>query len=133
MAETGIVIQINKNLLQLEIPRSKACSGCRACVPLNGKDSMTTYALNLCNAQIGDRVEIEPGEPRQLFSSFLLYGIPLLVFMGLIFLCSWLTSELTAVIIALLGLAVTYFLIHFLANHFDDTPYTHKAIRVLPR
>ena len=84
MSETGTVIQIAGELVRLEIPRSKACGGCRACMPLDGKDSMTTYALNLCGAQVGDLVEIEPGQSRQLFSSALLYGIPLVVLATLI-------------------------------------------------
>lgn len=133
MAEFGTVIKIDGNLVQLEIPRSKACGGCRACVPLNGKESMTAYALNLCQAQVGDRVEIEPGQSHQLFSSLLLYGVPLAVFLGLILLCSLFASEAVTLGIALGGLVITYLLLHFLSKKLNHEPYTHKAIRILPR
>jgi positive regulator of sigma E activity len=131
MAEIGVVIQIQKNLIQLEIPRSKACGGCRSCVPMNGKDSMTTYALNLCHAKVGDTVEIEPGESHALSSSLLLYGIPLLVFIGLIVLFSQITTELYTVLFSILGVALAYFLLHLISKRMDHSSYTHKAIRIV--
>jgi len=131
MAEIGLVIHTKNNLLQLVIPRSKACGGCKACVPLNGKESMTTFALNLCGAQIGDRVEIEPGQSRQLTSSLLLYGVPLVVFLGLILILTQLCTELMAFALSCLGLAITYLLLHFISRHLNHTPYTHKAIRII--
>ena len=133
MSETGTVIQIAGELVRLEIPRSKACGGCRACMPLDGKDSMTTYALNLCGAQVGDLVEIEPGQSRQLFSSALLYGIPLVVFLALIFLFSLFAPEPVTVAAACGGVVLSYLLLHFFSRRLDQRPYTHKAVRILPR
>ncbi len=131
MAEIGLVIHTQKKLLQLEIPRSKACGGCKACIPLNGKESMTTFALNLCGAQIGDRVEIEPGQSRQLTSSLLLYGVPLVVFLGLILILTQFCTELAAFGLSCLGIAITYSVLHLISKHLDHTPYTHKAVRII--
>ena len=131
MAEIGLVIHIQQNLLQLEIPRSKACGGCKACVPLNGKESMTTFALNLCNAHIGDQVEIEPGQPRQLSSALFLYGIPLAVFLCSLFLLTQFFNELAAFLLSCLTLGITYTLLYFIFKHVDHSPYTHRAIRII--
>ena len=133
MAEIGTVIRISGNLVQLEIPRSKACGGCRACVPLNGRETMTTYAINACGAEVGDRVEIEPGESRPLFSSLLLYGLPLAVFLGLIFLGSLFASEAVTVGLALGGMLLTYLILYFLSHKMNTERYTHRAVRILPR
>ncbi len=132
MAEIGLVTKASGHTLQLEIPRSEACGGCKACTPLDGKDSMTTFVLNECGARIGDRVEIAPArESRELFSALYLYGIPLAVFMALILLCSSFLNELRSFLCALLGLALSYLLLYFRAKKMDTERYMHRAVRIV--
>ena len=93
MHEFGTVIALKESLVQVEIPRSKYCRGCHACTPLDGKDSMMLFALNDCQADIGDQVQIQIQESGELSASLLLYGIPLAVFLISLVLFTFLSSH----------------------------------------
>ncbi len=130
MAEIGLVTKVDGHILQLEIPRSKACSVCKACTPLDGKDTMTCFVLNECGAKVGDRVEIaEASQSRELFSAVYLYGIPLAVFVVLILLGSAFLKELTAFLLAMAGLAGSYLILYFKAKKMNNEAYMGRAIR----
>lgn len=133
MNESGTVIAFKDSLVQLEIRRSERCHGCHACKPLNGKDTMTLFALNDCQAQIGDQVEIQIQESGELSASLLLYGVPLATFLLSLFLFNAIFTEIPALLLSLLFLAIAYLGIHLLSKHLKRDRYMPRAVRILSR
>lgn len=131
MNKIGTVIGFQDRFVQLEIPRSSRCRGCHACTPLNGKNSMTLFALNDCHAAIGDRVEIQIQESGELSATLLLYGIPLVLFLAAIFLFSLFLEEIPTVLLSLAVLALTYLGIHFLSRRLNRDRYLPRAVRII--
>lgn len=132
MSEFGTVIAFKGKLAQVEIPRSERCRGCHACTPLNGKDSMTLFAINDCGAHIGDQVEIQIRESGELSASLLLYGAPLAVFLLGILIFNYFFSETVALLLSLALIAVSYLIIHILSPRLNRDPYMPRAVRILP-
>ena len=132
MHEFGTVIAIKESPIQVEIPRSKRCRGCHACTPLNGKDSMTLFALNDCQAAIGDQVQIQIQESGELSASLLLYGIPLAVFLISLVLFALFLPEIPALLLSFLILSLAYLAIHFLSKRLNRERYMPRAVLILP-
>ena len=131
MHEFGTVIALKESLVQVEIPRSKHCRGCHACTPLDGKDSMMLFALNDCQANIGDQVQIQIQESGELSASLLLYGVPLAVFLISLVLFTLCLPEIPALLLSFLILALSYLVIHFLSKHLNRERYMPRAICIL--
>ncbi len=132
MNETGTVTALRGRVAKVEIPRSAACAGCKACVPLDGKDSMTSFVLNECGAAVGDRVELAPPESsRELVSSLLLYGLPLVLFVALLLLGSLFLSEFGSFALGLGGLALGYLAVWLISRKLKAERYMHRAVRVI--
>lgn len=131
MGEQGKVIEMKGKLLQLEIPRSAACGGCKACVPMDGKNTMTTFALNECGAKVGDTVEIAPGEGGRALPALILYGIPLVVFVLLVLLFTRFLSDLYAFLAAFGGLVLCYLIVWLCAKKMNTERFTHRAVRLI--
>lgn len=130
-AELGTIIRIEGNKAWVEIPRSKACSVCKACVPLDGKESMSAMVINDCNAIVGDKVELAEGKPRELVSSLLLYGLPLVCFVAFLLLGIWLFSELAGFLCGLGALVLSYLAVYFISKKMDHEPYLRRAVKVV--
>lgn len=80
MREIGEVIGIENDFAKIQIKRSEACEKCGAC-DMGQSKMMETMAKNAVSAKIGDQVELEAESVNILKASFILYGIPLIVFM----------------------------------------------------
>lgn len=92
---------------------------------------MTLFALNDCQAQIGDQVEIQIQESGELSASLLLYGVPLATFLLSLFLFHAIFAEIPALLLSLLFLAISYLGIHLLSKHLKRDRYMPRAVRIL--
>jgi len=77
MEEEGVVIQAGENMARVRIKRSQACGACQACAR-GDSDSMETWALNSCGAEVGDRIWLKISSGELLRGSFVVYILPLL-------------------------------------------------------
>jgi len=75
MAELGKVIAIEGNEVTVSIKAHAACAGCKVCVR-NKDGTMQSKALNLCNADLGDYVEVELKDGTLTHVVGIAYGIP---------------------------------------------------------
>lgn len=130
MAEYGTVTAVKGKVLTIEIPRSKACAGCGACVPLDGKNTMSCFVLNECDAKVGDVVELAPGENKELGASLLLFGLPLVCFLVLLLLGKLFTTELVSFFIALGAMALGYVAVYFISRKIKAERFMKRAVSI---
>lgn len=78
MEEVGKVVGIKDDMVTVEVERSAACQGCRAC-RLSTGGKMLTEARNLVGAGIGDRVRVEIAPKAFLTATFVVFMIPLIL------------------------------------------------------
>lgn len=78
MAEKGQVTQIKpNNKVVVKMLRTEACAKCRACMVFSSQE-MVLEALNNCNAQVDDWVELELQQDGFLSAVMIMYGFPCL-------------------------------------------------------
>lgn len=80
MKEVGIVNSIQGNEAKVIIQRNAACGDCGACQVGKDKLTMEVTAKNVIGAKEGDKVEVEMKFVNVLKASFIMYGIPLIMF-----------------------------------------------------
>ena len=81
MAEIGEVIGTEKNKLVVRMTRKEACAKCRACSAGLKEQDMLLRAVNLCNAKVGDKVEVMLETADFMKATCIMYGIPCAMFM----------------------------------------------------
>jgi sigma-E factor negative regulatory protein RseC len=81
LREIGTVKSLNKEYAKISMQRSAACEGCKACRMGMEENEMEIDVLNLCDANIGDRVEINLDSPDVLRAAMIVYAIPLFGFL----------------------------------------------------
>ena len=133
MAEFGIVKNIIGHYVELELQRSEACKHCNACLPsLTGK-SMILRAQNKCGAIPGDLVRVSVEQSGFLSAVALLYVIPAAVFILLVALLSlFALNEWLILGIAIVGVGISWLIIHFLAPKLNQQRYMPIAEEILP-
>lgn len=82
----GMVTEEIGNMLKVHIIRQEACGHCKACFSGYMEKDMDLDARNLCDAEVGDWVELELQENAFMNAVLISYGIPLIgFFVGLFF------------------------------------------------
>ena len=78
MGKQGRVVSTAKDYVMVSLSRTTACEHCEACrVGFKpGDREILVRAKNLCDAQIGDFVNIEIKGRDFLLAAFIMYGIP---------------------------------------------------------
>lgn len=135
MAEIGQVIEKRENnRLLIRLERQEACAKCRACTAGMQSKDMLLEAENLCNASVGDNVEISLEETDFMKAVLIMYGIPFIAFVagvliGYYFLSSMgmANSEVISFIIGIVLVIVSYLVIHRFEPRFKSDNYVPKA------
>ena len=78
----GLVHTIKDDLVVATIHRKEACGECRACLSGMTKTEMDIEAKNLCDAEIGDWVELELQENAFFNAVVIMYGLPFIGFIA---------------------------------------------------
>ena len=111
MEETGTVVEIRDQVILVSTAAKGACHSCsaRGVCHMGGDKTMVVEARNLIGAQAGDTVRICLSSRSVLGAAFLLYVVPLLVFLGGFILGQALTqNQLWAVLLGFLSMAAAY-------------------------
>lgn len=138
MGEIGQVIEKrDNNRLLIRLERQEACAKCRACSAGMKSEEMLLQAENLCNADIGDNVEVSLEEADFMKAVLILYGIPFLCFicgiMGTYFLLQKsgiANTELISFGVGFALVVISYLIIHCFEPHFKKDNYVPKAVRI---
>jgi sigma-E factor negative regulatory protein RseC len=139
MSEIGQVIEKrDNNRLVVKLQRQEACAKCRACSAGMKTEEMLLEAENLCNAEVGDKVDIALEESDFMKAVFIMYGIPFVFFVvGLI--GSYFAmarfgianAELLSFVVGIVLVVISYLVIHQFEPHFRKDNYVPKAINVV--
>ena len=78
----GLVHTVKDDLVIATIHRKEACGECRACFSGMTKTEMEIEAKNLCDAEIGDWVELELQENAFFNAVVIMYGLPFIGFIA---------------------------------------------------
>lgn len=138
MSEIGQVMEKrDNNRLLVKLKRQEACAKCRACSAGMKTEEMLLQAENLCNANVGDNVEIALEEADFMKAVLIMYGIPFLCFiggiMGTYFLLQSISAQNAEIIsfcVGLVSVVISYLIIHCFEPHFKKDNYVPKAIKI---
>ena len=78
----GLVHTVKDDLVIATIQRKEACGECRACLAGMTKHEMDIEAKNLCDAEIGDWVELELQDNAFFNAVVIMYGLPFIGFIA---------------------------------------------------
>lgn len=131
----GLVKETKGNLLTVRIVRREACGECRACLSGMMENDMDIEAKNLCDAEVGDWVELELQENAFMNAVLILYGIPLVGFLAGILLGYFvvgpflpISESLTAIALGLFGIFLCYTWIRSQNPRWESGKYRPLAV-----
>ena len=78
----GLVHTVKDDLVIATIHRKEACGECRACLAGMTKHEMDIEAKNLCDAEVGDWVELELQDSAFFNAVVIMYGLPFIGFIA---------------------------------------------------
>lgn len=138
MAEQGRVIEIKGDLAIVSMMRNEACSRCNACKKGDSENELIIKALNECNAEKDDLVNIELRDNDFLRAVLIAYGLPLLMFFigaGTSYFIATLLSleslrELIAFLFGIFFILVSYFFIKLHEKRWKSNVFVPIAIEV---
>lgn len=106
--EIGIVKIIEKGEVEIEFVRSSACGSCGACMMAEDTSKMYIKVPYKKSVEVGDRVYIDINRNFYMLSSVLLYIVPLIIIMVVIFLGNSYIPEDLQVITAVIAVVLAF-------------------------
>ena len=138
LGEVGEVIGKESGKLIVRMERKEACAKCRACTAGMKKEDMIIRAENVCNAEVGNKVDIVLDNADFMKATLIMYGIPFVAFMAGIFggyygalKMGINNSEVVRVVAGIVLVIVTYLIIHSQENRFKKGNFVPKALKVV--
>lgn len=99
MRETGIVKSVSGSLCEVSVKRTSACGeNCATCSAGCKAEAHICVCKNTAGARVGDRVYIEMDTSKVLTSAFLIYILPLALFIAAFLLLSNLSAPARSLI-----------------------------------
>ncbi|MCI5643616.1 MAG: SoxR reducing system RseC family protein [Peptoniphilus sp.] len=128
MESIGIVRAKNNNKIFVEFTRESACGeSCESCSAKCAESESELFEFpNTLSADIGDVVKIKTRDKSILSYKFLVYGLPLILFMSTITISYYLMSkmfmkniELISLIMGIISLIISYLIIKGIDHKFQ--------------
>lgn len=135
----GIVSEIKGDLAVVKIQRKEACGECRACFSGVMKADMDVEAKNLCDAEAGDWVELELQENAFFNAVVVMYGLPLVGFIGGVLLgyfcvpmvLPMISPALSGIVLGALGILLAFLWIRSQNHRWESGKYRPLATRIV--
>ncbi len=116
MTSVGYITELKGNMAKVRFIRESACGGnCSSCTGCATKP-IERWIVYTLNADKGDKVIIKSGSNKILFSAFILYILPLIMFFALYIFIDMFFSE----IISLVGGVFAFFLSFVIAKRYGN-------------
>ncbi len=129
MIRTGRVLSAQNGTLRICFQKPSSCEGCKGCGN-NAESQITIASPAAASASEGDTVLVRVPDKSLLFSAFIVYVLPLCVFLiGLIIGKLVSGSDTVSVISALSGLLISFFVLRKIDR---KKAYTPTVISVIP-
>lgn len=135
----GLVHDVKGDLVFATIERKEACGECRACFAGMTKHEMDIEAKNLCDAEIGDWVELELQDNAFFHAVVIMYGLPFLGFISGILLgylavpkvLPWINEAFASVVLGALGIFIAYLWIRSQQDRWESGKYRPLAVKIV--
>ena len=136
--ETGEVIEVTGTNAKVRIKRSEACQSCSAhgLCSLLSKDYMIMEAENVSAARVGQQVTVALYTEDPLKASLLLYGVPLIGFLGGCLFGHWLNlggmRNLSTFMGGIVFVAAAFFAVKIFCKKYEQHHYRPVITRIAP-
>lgn len=118
METYGMVKQVKGDTAVVKVARESACGGnCAACHACGNREIVTTVR-NPIGAKCGDVVKISSSSRHVLGSAFILYLLPVFLFIAIYFIFSRFFNTIFTVCLSVLLVGSFYFLLKKFEKHF---------------
>ncbi len=138
MGEVGQVVDIENNKVVVVLERKEACAKCRACSAGLKSEEMRIKAVNMCQAKIGDNVEIVLESADFIKAVFIMYGFPFILFLVGVFAgyygslsLNMSNNELIGFILGMVLVIAAYLIIKSQEKRWRKANYIPKAINIV--
>lgn len=122
MQESAIVKKVDGQTATLVIDKKDECSKCGMCLFPKGANAIEFEAVNKVDAKVGDTVLIERQEKGKLTAIILVFLVPLLlILLSSVIALMVIGSELWALGLSLISLAVWFVLLAFIDKKLKRT------------
>lgn len=130
MNQIGMVKSINDKTTVISVRRTSSCGdNCVGCSAACKVPTIEVKADTIPNIEIGDEVEIFSEDVNVLKYSFILYGVPLVIMVAVIFLVSFLIKgedgQLYGALLGILSLILSFFIL----RKYDKIESTKKSFK----
>lgn len=127
----GKVVRVKRSIAYVEIVRSSACEGCKACA-LASKKVMTLPAANDIGAKPQDKVLVSLAPQKPLVATLMLFLLPLvLMIIALVITSTVVQSELMLALYAFSGLTVGLIIAFVFDKFYYSKKYVSHVIKIL--
>ena len=135
----GLVHTVNNDLVIATIHRKEACGECRACLSGMTKTEMDIEAKNLCDAEVGDWVELELQDNAFFYAVVIMYGLPFIGFIigvvagyfGLAKVLPMIHPALCSVVLGAVGIALCLAWIKSQNSRWESGKYRPLATKIV--
>ena len=135
----GLVTEEKGKNVVVKIRRKEACGQCRACLSGMTEKDMDIESRNLCDAEVGDWVELELQENAFINAVLVMYGIPMVGFMAGILLgyfgvpkvAPGISPVLAAIVLAALGILLAFLWIRSQQDRWESGKYRPLAVKIV--
>jgi len=134
--EIGEVVEVSGTMAKVRIKRSEACESCAAhgLCKLLSKGYMVMEAENPSRAHVGQEVVVSLYTEDPVKASLLLYGVPLICFLGGCLLGHWLNlggmKNLSTFLGGIIFVAASYVAIKILYKKYEQHHYQPVITRI---
>ena len=126
MISVGLVCDVKDDKALIRFPRQSACGGnCASCGACGAKP-IDMWIDNTLSLLPGDRVEIETDSKKLLFSAFVTYIFPLLVFFSFYLMFCAFLNKIAGIISGIIGFGISFFFVRLYGKKIN---VTHEMIR----
>jgi len=121
--DIAVVRKIEENIVQVEIERTGSCEGCAVSGICNSNNKIILHKIKTdLKLKIGDKVQVNIAPSLRVFSSFVVFIIPIITMVSFYLISKYLfkLNEDLSIIISLLGLLLSGLFIYLIDKKFAN-------------
>ncbi len=121
--DIAVVRKTEKNFVQVEVERTGSCKGCAVSGICNADDKIIMHKIKTdMNLEIGDRVQVNIEPSLRVFSSFVVFIIPILTMLSFYMIGKYLfmLNEDLSIVFSMLGLLLSGLFIYIIDKIFAN-------------
>lgn len=121
--DIAVVRKIEENIVQVEIERTGSCEGCAVSGICNSNNKIILHKIKTdLKLKIGDKVQVNIAPSLRVFSSFVVFIIPIITMLSFYLISKYLfkLNEDLSIIISLLGLLLSGLFIYLIDKKFAN-------------